>query len=217
MSFLKHVLVVSLLSFASLNPSLAQTLTAQGATACQAQRPDFCLQIYSPVCAYVPKQCFVAPCPQYEQYSNGCEACRDPLVQSYLPRPCTEAEVKGYDTADPIAQEVELGELGYSETTEEWTFQSEEEHLDSQEADFSRAEEEILSADDISQLSDPTRHTCRPGAQLRCSFESIPVCTTPRGCNDESCRKTSTNGCLACSIDDAEYYMDGACPGDNNA
>jgi hypothetical protein len=63
----------------------------QDITFCQpSQRQgDACFQIYDPVCAKVNIQCIKAPCdPIRETFSNPCEACRNPLVESYAKGEC---------------------------------------------------------------------------------------------------------------------------------
>lgn len=50
---------------------------------------DFCTSDYSPVCATVNIQCIKAPCdPVQETFSNSCNACKNPLVSSYLLGEC---------------------------------------------------------------------------------------------------------------------------------
>lgn len=48
-----------------------------------------CIQVYQPVCATVQIQCIKAPCnPIKETFPSACEACGNPLVNSYLPGEC---------------------------------------------------------------------------------------------------------------------------------
>lgn len=50
---------------------------------------DTCIQIYDPVCALVQIQCINAPCnPTNQTFSNSCEACKNPLVKSYVLGEC---------------------------------------------------------------------------------------------------------------------------------
>ena len=50
---------------------------------------DACIEIYQPVCATVNIQCITEPCnPIKETFSNSCVACKNPLVESYLPGEC---------------------------------------------------------------------------------------------------------------------------------
>lgn len=50
---------------------------------------DVCAAIYEPVCAKVNIQCIRAPCnPVDETFSNSCEACKNPLVESYIMGEC---------------------------------------------------------------------------------------------------------------------------------
>ncbi len=53
------------------------------------RKADFCTADYSPVCATVQIQCIKAPCnPIQETFSNSCNACKNPLVSSYLAGEC---------------------------------------------------------------------------------------------------------------------------------
>jgi hypothetical protein len=60
--------------------------------ACHEPRPEMCAQMYDPVCAQRDTgiRCVTTPCDSSEarEYSNACEACRDPKVVSYVPGPC---------------------------------------------------------------------------------------------------------------------------------
>ncbi len=48
-----------------------------------------CYQAYEPVCATVNIQCIRAPCyPVDETFPNACEACRNPLVDTYVKGEC---------------------------------------------------------------------------------------------------------------------------------
>lgn len=50
---------------------------------------DVCTEDYTPVCATVAIQCIKAPCnPIQETFSNSCNACKNPLVSSYLVGGC---------------------------------------------------------------------------------------------------------------------------------
>jgi hypothetical protein len=50
---------------------------------------DACIEIYQPVCATVEIQCIKAPCyPIEETFSNSCNACKNPLVKSYIAGEC---------------------------------------------------------------------------------------------------------------------------------
>jgi len=59
---------------------------------CPEPRPEVCIQIYDPVCAQRDNgvRCVTTPCDSTDprEYPNGCEACRDPLVVSYVPGRC---------------------------------------------------------------------------------------------------------------------------------
>lgn len=53
------------------------------------RKADFCTEDYTPVCATVQIQCIKAPCyPIQETFSNACNACKNPLVSSYLAGAC---------------------------------------------------------------------------------------------------------------------------------
>jgi hypothetical protein len=50
---------------------------------------DACLDIYDPVCADVQVECFAAPCyPVKQNYPNGCNACMNDRVESYVDGVC---------------------------------------------------------------------------------------------------------------------------------
>jgi len=50
---------------------------------------DFCTADYTPVCATVEIQCIKAPCyPIQQTFSNVCNACKNPLVKSYIAGAC---------------------------------------------------------------------------------------------------------------------------------
>ncbi len=50
---------------------------------------EACAQIYEPVCATVNVQCVRAPCyPINQTFSNACEACMNPLVDTYVKGGC---------------------------------------------------------------------------------------------------------------------------------
>jgi len=52
---------------------------------------DACIQIYDPVCATVQIQCIKARCnPIKQTFSNSCEACLNPLVDSYSKGECAK-------------------------------------------------------------------------------------------------------------------------------
>ena len=52
---------------------------------------EVCIKIYQPVCAKVNVQCIKAPCPPMVQtFGNSCEACANPLVESYVEGECPE-------------------------------------------------------------------------------------------------------------------------------
>lgn len=62
------------------------TLSRQSVDCAPQQRNiGMCTKEFQPVCAKVQVQCIKAPCDAVmETYSNGCEACNNPLVTSYL-------------------------------------------------------------------------------------------------------------------------------------
>ena len=59
---------------------------------CEEPRPEVCAQLYDPVCAERDNgvRCVTTPCDSTDprEYSNACEACRDPKVVSYVPGRC---------------------------------------------------------------------------------------------------------------------------------
>ena len=53
------------------------------------RKADVCTTDYTPVCATVNIQCIKAPCnPVQQTFSNSCNACKNPLVSSYLVGAC---------------------------------------------------------------------------------------------------------------------------------
>ena len=53
------------------------------------RKVDACIEIYQPVCGKVNVQCVTTPCPPVEEtFSNSCNACRNPLVESYTKSAC---------------------------------------------------------------------------------------------------------------------------------
>lgn len=52
---------------------------------------NVCAEVLEPVCAKVNIQCIKAPCyPVNQTISNSCEACKNPLVESYTSGACAE-------------------------------------------------------------------------------------------------------------------------------
>jgi len=71
-------------------------VTEPEAIKCQPEQRnvDACIEIYQPVCATVEIQCIKAPCyPIEETFSNSCNACKNPLVKSYIAGECQKAGV----------------------------------------------------------------------------------------------------------------------------
>jgi len=55
------------------------------------RRVDVCTADYTPVCATVEIQCITTPCnPIKQTFSNSCNACKNSLVQSYIPGECPD-------------------------------------------------------------------------------------------------------------------------------
>ena len=55
----------------------------------QQRNADVCAAIYQPVCAKVNIECIRAPCnPINETFPNSCEACKNPVVESYTMGEC---------------------------------------------------------------------------------------------------------------------------------
>jgi hypothetical protein len=67
-------------------------VAAQTVTKCTNPRPEMCTMDYRPVCATKDTgvRCVTEPCDSTEMvtYSNGCSACSDPAVLSYVPDEC---------------------------------------------------------------------------------------------------------------------------------
>lgn len=71
--------------------------TEPGVIAClpEQRNTDMCIELYQPVCATVGIQCIKAPCdPIRETYSNSCNACKNPLVRSYIVGNCGEVGIR---------------------------------------------------------------------------------------------------------------------------
>jgi len=52
---------------------------------------EVCIELYDPVCAKVNVQCIKDPCPPIRQtFPNSCQACINPLVESYVKGECEE-------------------------------------------------------------------------------------------------------------------------------
>lgn len=65
--------------------------SADSSTECRPEQrnAEVCTALYQPVCARVNVQCIRAPCnPIRETFSNSCEACKNPLVESYIEGGC---------------------------------------------------------------------------------------------------------------------------------
>lgn len=81
---------------------------------------DICAEIYAPVCANVQIQCIKAPCyPIKETFGNSCEACQNPLVDSYNEGACKQTPNSSYkDATYVIAGKAVKLTNGISETEE---------------------------------------------------------------------------------------------------
>ncbi len=77
-------------------------------------REQICTLIYAPVCADYPIQCFVPPCPQVKDFGNACQACADPIVQTYTNGPCPVDDTEG-----ELGEGEGEGEFGEGEWNEE--------------------------------------------------------------------------------------------------
>ncbi len=54
---------------------------------------EACAEVYEPVCATVNVWCIRAPCyPVNQTFSNACEACMNPMVDSYAKGECEERQ-----------------------------------------------------------------------------------------------------------------------------
>jgi hypothetical protein len=69
-------------------------VTDHTSTECTNPRPEMCTMDYRPVCATKDTgiRCITEPCGSTATatYSNGCSACSDPTVLSYVPEECKE-------------------------------------------------------------------------------------------------------------------------------
>jgi hypothetical protein len=79
---------------------LATNDTSANLIECPEHRPDFCTQVYQPVCGLLDSgiRCITTPCPSVEQktFGSACMACGDKNVIGYLEGECV-----------PEAQELE--------------------------------------------------------------------------------------------------------------
>lgn len=58
---------------------------------------EFCTMNYSPVCGTNPYlRCIRAPCLNTRTFSNACEACKNPLIFSYVEGPCSGSTNGGF-------------------------------------------------------------------------------------------------------------------------
>ncbi|MDO8523517.1 MAG: hypothetical protein Q7S12_04560 [bacterium] len=71
-------------------PTLTPTPTSAAIKCLPEQRnAEVCTADFNPVCATVQIQCIKAPCnPIQETFSNSCDACKNPLVDSYIAGEC---------------------------------------------------------------------------------------------------------------------------------
>ncbi len=96
---MKHcavLLAISMLFACSTHQSEPEQERQQ--TQCPEQRPQICTMDYQPVCATrdTGVRCITTPCPSSEQktYSNGCSACTDPAVVSYITGECPVTTIR---------------------------------------------------------------------------------------------------------------------------
>ena len=92
MSFTQFILAVLLVFFCFSTLGFAQGFLDQKATRCldKDREGESCTMIYDPVCGHRPDiVCVTTPC-IYITYSNACEACHDPDVESYTQGECRE-------------------------------------------------------------------------------------------------------------------------------
>ena len=86
------ITVVSLVCFACSTPQArpVNPLTVE----CTDPRPQICTMDFTPVCATKDNRvrCVTTPCQSTETktYSNGCSACANPAVMSYIPGECMQ-------------------------------------------------------------------------------------------------------------------------------
>jgi len=96
MNYLSKLLLVSFVSLFVIACSDEQPMeievVAQTVTECTNPRPEMCTMDYRPVCATKDTgvRCATQPCDSTEMatYSNGCSACSDSAVLSYVSDEC---------------------------------------------------------------------------------------------------------------------------------
>jgi hypothetical protein len=77
------IATISLLLGACVSGAPDKALAAEGATACEDPRPQVCTMDYTPVCATLTDD-------SVKTYSNGCSACADAKVKSWVADACPE-------------------------------------------------------------------------------------------------------------------------------
>ncbi len=142
-------------------------------------RPQFCPEIYSPVCADYPQICLFPPCPQVKDFANACQACSDANVESYVDGTCLDNAEGG---EGEVGENGENGENGEGEFGEEGWFDG-----------------QIV-------CHNP------PGVEILCADIYDPVCGYVTG---QDVGQTYANECVACTQGNVDYYVGGACPGED--
>lgn len=86
------LLVSTVLIYSCSNLPLMENKPVASVTQCIDPRSTICTMDYQPVCATrdTGVRCITTPCPSTETaiYSNGCGACADPKVLSYISGKC---------------------------------------------------------------------------------------------------------------------------------
>ena len=73
---------------------LALASALGGTTQCKPQdrNAEICPMNYAPVCGHNPYiRCIRAPCPTTRTFANACEACKSPMITSYVAGPCPDS------------------------------------------------------------------------------------------------------------------------------
>ena len=101
--FLILLLVNILMSCSSMDTSMLDTVVE-----CEEPRPQFCTMDFTPVCATRDNgvRCVTTPCLSIElsTYSNGCSACGDKKVFSYVEGACKKEIKEGSDKSTENTQ-----------------------------------------------------------------------------------------------------------------
>lgn len=156
---------------------------------------DACLDVYEPVCADVSVVCVAAPCdPVKQTFSNGCYACMNDRVESYVDGTCGDTPVNVLPN--------ESWCLENPERCDDWTVVVE-------------PEPDLLPSDIVNLSSFPGFCSEESKGIDACLDIYEPVCAIVAIlCVEEPCdavSETFPNACTACKDWRVGFYTEGAC------